>query len=73
MIMNYLAWLRLKRKVPPTKEEIDYNLSVEMRKKEFDKQNKPPDKREVYKNPYSSFPSYNEYEQNPLSSKKDDK
>ncbi len=63
------AWLRLRRTEPPTDEEIQFNLMIESKKKEFDQQiDSKTNSAKTHS--YSSFPTYEEYEESPGQEKK---
>ncbi|CAG2179485.1 unnamed protein product [Oppiella nova] len=58
------SWLRQTRTDPPTTEEIEYNLSVERKKKELDAKSKPVEREERDRKThgFSNFPTYEEYD-----------
>jgi len=60
------AWLRLRRTEPPTDEEIQFNLMIESKKKQFDKQIDS----KTRTHSYSSFPIHEGYEETPGQEKK---
>ena len=61
-MFTIIAWLRRTRSDPPTDEEIQYNLLMESKKKQFNQKNKTSEI-EVKSNPITNFPVYPEYDE----------